>query len=244
MVAPESNVANTPSDSINHYPHPTANDYMDTRGRPMSRISVGQTKEDSIASCTSNSSASAMSYCERVALENNAADNFSLTPGASWADQMDVFPPSGNIEEVSIPSFQFHTQPKGLHAENTHTSHAPNTPHEAHMPITPTAIPYEENQPADPDLWDGNFGAVSIFGTKECFECDTANISLSLHRAATYIRQRDLSGGDPNTLPQLLAFGNAAWNLLTAIYASQWDKLHTIDGTSFRDRVSAQQRRS
>jgi len=81
---------------------------------------------------------------------------------------------------------------------------------------------------------------VSIFDTKECFKQDAANIIESIQRAATYIRQRNLSSSDPNTLSQLSLFGNAAWNFLSAVYESQWDRLHIIDNISFRDRVLAQ----
>jgi len=92
-------------------------------------------------------------------------------------------------------------------------------------------------------LWDGNFGAVSIFGTKEFFAQDVVNIVQSLDRAVTYIRQRDLSSRNPNFLPQLNSFGDATWNLVTAVYKSKWDQLLSSSNTSFQKNVATQFRR-
>ena len=49
-------------------------------------------------------------------------------------------------------------------------------------------ILYDPNQPIDPFLWDGDFGVISIFSTKEFFAQDISNIVCSLQQATTYIR--------------------------------------------------------
>lgn len=51
-------------------------------------------------------------------------------------------------------------------------------------------IPYSINQPADPQLWDGSFCPISIFGVNEYLEGDSKNIACSLYRIAAFIKQR------------------------------------------------------
>ena len=104
-------------------------------------------------------------------------------------------------------------------SQHTH-SHGTAHKHVAPAPNTPVVIPYDKNQSAKPSLWDGDFGHISIFGTKESFLQGTTNITSSLKQAATYIRQTNLLKGNPNTLPQLDLFGDAAWDFIMAIYGS------------------------
>ena len=64
---------------------------------------------------------------------------------------------------------------------NVLTSHVISMPPPAltylfHVDPTPLVILYNFDQPTDPTLWDGNFGAMFIFGTKEFFAQDVANI--------------------------------------------------------------------
>jgi len=123
-----------------------------------------------------------------------------------------------------------------------HMNTTPTQPpvNDAQMDINPSVIPYDINAPADPFLWEGQFQALSIFGTKETFVQDTTNIVSSLERAAAYINQRNLKENDPNSLDIFHQFGNAAWHFLSAIYNSKWDRSLTNSNVSFRDHVSAQ----
>ena len=41
------------------------------------------------------------------------------------------------------------------------------------------ALPYSANQPANPSLWDSNFGLVFLLGTKEFLDSDIHNIHVS-----------------------------------------------------------------
>jgi len=162
----------------------------------------------------------------------------------SWADQMDLkgeLPPLDQIDLVSaLPTqeqveLEYAQPPNPPEVHEASTPLPPPTTGNMPMEITPSGIPYDENSPTDPDLWDGQSQALSIFGTQEAFSLDATHIALSLERAATYIRQTNLKNGDPNTLPQLSSFGNAAWKLISAIYELKWDLLHTQDNISFRD---------
>ena len=107
-------------------------------------------------------------------------------------------------------------------------------------PVTPTAIPYKANSPADPNLWDGHFGSVSLFGTNEFLQNDAQNISCSLIRIAQFIRQRNISDRDGNTITQLNSFGEAAFDLISAIHEAGWNKLNTSDNTPFGHKIKSQ----
>jgi len=74
-------------------------------------------------------------------------------------------------------------------------------------------------------LWDGNFSSISLFGTVGVLEGDAKNIACSLQRIITFIKQRPLEEKDSLDIPQIFDFGFAAWDLISAIYNSGWDKL-------------------
>jgi len=70
--------------------------------------------------------------------------------------------------------------------ENNSTNPAPIV--EPTHNIEPTAILYTVNQPVDPQLWDGNFYSISIFGMNEYLKGDAKNITCSLLRIVVFIR--------------------------------------------------------
>jgi len=53
-------------------------------------------------------------------------------------------------------------------------------------------IPYQENQPVNPDLWDGIFASISIFRVDQYIKDDTQNIICFLYRIALFIKQQSL----------------------------------------------------
>jgi len=87
-------------------------------------------------------------------------------------------------------------------------------------PFPPSVIPYNANVPADPNLWDGNFTATSLFGTNEFLNSDMRNIACSLQRMACFLRQRNLEGLNSNNISQLDTFGESAWDFISAIFES------------------------
>jgi len=97
--------------------------------------------------------------------------------------------------------------------------------------LEPSAIPYQANQPVDPMLWDSSFSSISLFSIVKVLEGDAKNIVCSLQRIATFIKQRPLSDNDGCDFPQISDFGMAAWDLISAIYNSRWDKL-MVDNNS------------
>ena len=61
-----------------------------------------------------------------------------------------------------------------------------------------SAIPYTENQPADPDLWDGVFSPISLFGVQ--------NITCLLLQIGTFI-QRHLDNKLASDYLELMEIG-------------------------------------
>ena len=190
------------------------------RGRPSSCPSVEGPRSAS-PSPMDSSPASEVSFAERVLAQNGMDVELDDTPALanqhSWADQADdrtAFPQSNvfpDQNEEITPDPATHTT--GVNFATT----PPN--------LEPSAIPYQANQPADPMLWDSNFSSISLFVTVEVLEGDAKNIACSLQRIATFIKQRPLGDKDSLDIPQISDFGFAAWDLISAIYNSGWDKL-------------------
>jgi len=106
-----------------------------------------------------------------------------------------------------------------------------------------SAIPYIANQPMDPQLWGsyGNFCPISLFGLDEYLEEDTKNIMCSLLRMVAFIRQHKLENRTAEDISQILEFGFIAWEFLSFIYESGWDKLiANKDNKTFRQYISSQ----
>jgi len=59
------------------------------------------------------------------------------------------------------------------HGNNTNNTSFPSD-------LEPSVISYQANQPADLQLWDGNFSPVSLFGIDEFLTGDAKNIVCSL----------------------------------------------------------------
>ena len=208
-----------------------------SRGRIASRVSNLPSREASMGSCSTSSPVE--EYAAKVARKSEMDIDNDIIPNSSWADQVDADKPFANVSHNGMSSHKDCTT--SLAGPATQTPLHGNAIE--HMPSalgSPVVIPYNENQPANPVLWDRDFSWVSIFGTKESFLQDATNIMASLKCAATYVRQTNLSKGDPNILPQLDLFGNAAWDFITAIYESNWDQLHIKNGISFRNKVAGQ----
>jgi len=105
-------------------------------------------------------------------------------------------------------------------------------------PSPPMVIPYSTNVPADPNLWDGNFTATSLFSTNKFLQNDVRNMACSLQRMACFLKQRSLEGRDGNNIPQLELFGESTWEFISTIFESGWDQLHSSKNTTIHDNIS------
>ena len=114
-----------------------------------------------MGSCSTSSSIE--DYSLKIAREAKMDIDSKIIPNGSWTDQVNTDQPFA--KEPSNPQL--------THKDNTVTSVGPSQhtqphgnvhEHVAPAPSTPVVIPYDENQPANPSLWDGDFRRVSIFG--------------------------------------------------------------------------------
>ena len=55
-------------------------------------------------------------------------------------------------------------------------------------------IPYSVNQPVDLSLWDNSIHPISIYSLNKCLETDAHNITMSLNRIVSFVRNRFLDG--------------------------------------------------
>ena len=86
-------------------------------------------------------------------------------------------------------------------------------------------MPYQANQPADPQLQDDNFASIFLFSINKFLAGNTKNIACSLQRMAVFIKQRLLDNRTSNNISQIMEFGSVAWKLINAIYKSRWNNL-------------------
>jgi len=153
-------------------------------------------------------------YTERVAAQNNMDTEADNAPSPDGPQKYDfAMPPS---QAPCAPHEDTLNDPSP--ADNLITSQEPSPP---------TVIPYSANVPADPNLWDGNFTATSLFGTNKFLQSD-------VHNMACFLKQRSLEGRDGNNIPQLALFGESAWEFISAIFESGWDQLHSSTSTTIR----------
>jgi len=187
MVAPESNIANTHNSKKLMSPNventkarPDDTTLSIQRGRPPPHASTESSRSSS-PSLMDDSPPSDCDYAERVAAQNNmdiVADN--APPSAGPQRYNFTMPPS--------------QMPCAPHED------APNDPSPADNfnmspePSLPMVIPYSANVPADPNLWDSNFTATSLFGTNEFLQSDVHNMACSLQRMACFLKQQSLEG--------------------------------------------------
>ena len=191
MVAPVEEFANIPkfpphtqsTDLLNtHYPNTNAPP-PSTNHRGRSLTVNGNFNSQRLPSEESNITTSSLDYAERMEVE---------TIKASWTDQVnmeeDISPPPPNQLQKQIPEAEAIPSQtmSSLHSAEYNTIEpCPNT--------EPTAIPYQTNGPADPNLWDGNFTPISLLGVDEYLNGDAKNISCSLQRIAIFMKQRSLT---------------------------------------------------
>jgi len=90
-----------------------------------------------------------------------------------------------------------------------------------------SVISYSNNQSTDLNLWNGVFSPVLLIGVKKFLSSDVQNITYSLLRIGTFIKQYSLGDKPEKYFPELMEVGTAAWKLIKVIYESKWDKLFT-----------------
>ena len=225
MVAPKFNIVNIKSDSsqnpyMNHpnieRPPDTAvniqRDHMPSWNLYRIPCSLSLSPMDSPPPSEDN-------YAERTTALNNRIDIEMANPMTDCSSAH--MPQSQRIHNKVVPIASYQPVPSTL-------------------PIIPLALSYKANVPADPNLWNGYFGPVSLFGTNEFLQSNAHNILCSLIHMAEFIRQRNIWNWDGNEIPQIDSFGEAAFNFISAIYKAGWDKLNTLDKATLRCKIQLQ----
>ena len=93
----------------------------------------------------------------------------------------------------------------------------------------------------DPQLWNGNFYPIFLFGVDKYLEEDAKNITYSLLKIAAFIKQHLLENRTAKNISQITEFKFVAWEFLSAIYESGWNKsMANNENRSFRQYISLQ----
>jgi len=72
-----------------------------------------------------------------------------------------------------------------------------------------TLLSYSVNQLADLSLslWDDSAHSIFIYSLNKCLETNVNNITISLNRIASFVRNRFLSGKMEKDIPHIVGFG-------------------------------------
>ena len=99
---------------------------------------------------------------------------------------------------------------------------------------------YNPDKALDPESWDRNFHAVSLYGSIEHLASDALNIKESLTRMRKYIAGKSIDNNKANDAKDLNGMGKAIWEFISAVYDSYWDALYADDNnTTFRNKVKS-----
>ena len=231
MVVPKSNIVNTHTSKKlmspnfeNTIARPDDTALSIQRGRPPSRAST-QSSCNSSPSLMDDSPPSDCDYAEQVAAQNNMDIETDNAPPFAGLQKYDFTMPP--LQTPHAPHEDVPNEP--FPADNFNMSPEPSLP---------TVISYSANVLADPNLWDGNFTATSLFGTNEFLQSDVRNMACLLQHMACFLKQQSLEGCDGNNIPQLKLFGESAWEFISAIFKSGWDQLHSSKNTTICDNIS------
>jgi len=171
------------------------------------------------ASTIDSSPPSEMDYAERVATLNNCMD----------------------VEMSNSPmDYTRNIVLQQMHSDNEVVPNASCQVNLSTLPVPLSNIPYKANAPADPNLWDGHFGTISLFGINKFLQSNTQNISCSLICMAEFVKQRNITNCNGNKITQIDSFSEAALTFIQAIHKAGWDKLNMVNKTSLRHNIKMQ----
>ena len=91
--------------------------------------------------------------------------------------------------------------------------------------VNSLAIPYNDNQLANPDLWDSLFTPASLPVIEKYFSNNAQNITCSLLRIGMFIQQYFLGDQLAKDFPELVDISAVAWYLINVIYESSLNRL-------------------
>ena len=77
---------------------------------------------------------------------------------------------------------------------------------------------YDINQALDLESWDGDFQAISLYGSMEHLASDVKNIKESLTRMRKYILGKSIDGNKANNIKDLEGIDKVAWEFILSLY--------------------------
>ena len=175
--------------------------------------------------------------------DSSMAVDTQLTTGSPWTSKLSshtvkeypfTIQPLVHTERTetvnSTPSHNPHGQVAGNNMpavnqpaiSNVSVSHGNSPLLSAEATLNTSVLPYSDNQPADPNLWDGLFALTSLFGVDKFQSIDAQNIECSLLHIETFIKQCPLGNKPIKDFP----------NLAEAIYKLGWDRLSADNNNS------------
>ena len=99
----------------------------------------------------------------------------------------------------------------------------------AEVALNTLVLPYNNDQPANLNLWDSLFALTSLLKVDKFHIYDTQNITCSLIYIETFIKQCLLGNKPTKNFSDLAKVGIATWYLINAICELGWDKLSAND---------------
>jgi len=120
------------------------------------------------------------------------------------------------ISEKATPKCQFDqfSQAANVHSplSQQHVSNkGPSLNQSAGPSMLNVQLNYNPDQALDPDLWDGNFHAVSLYGAMEYIPSDVLNFKESLSRMHKYMLGKAIKSDGANDVENLNGMGKALW---------------------------------
>ena len=96
------------------------------------------------------------------------------------------------------------------HASNEAPAFNTSTAQHVDNDIINIQLPYNPDQPIEPDLWDGNFQPISLHGLLEHLMSNSKNIKVLLNCLAQYIENKKIDTCKSNNVKKLKDMGKAA----------------------------------
>ena len=157
--------------------------YNDVRGRKSSPSKA------SSRSALISSSVSSQPYHERMVLNNDLPDKEVVKPvNSSQLSYKDKSEERNTVSKATDHESTRRWQCAWNEAPALDTSTAQHVDNN----IINIQLPYDPDQPTEPDLWDGNFRPISLHGSLEHLPSDSKNIKVLLNHLAQYIENKKI----------------------------------------------------
>ena len=79
----------------------------------------------------------------------------------------------------------------------------------------------------DPEIWDGSFHSISLYGLIEHIVSNAKNIKDFLKFMAKYISNKQVNSVKANELDDFKGIGEVVWNFISSAYNANWNMLVT-----------------